>query len=171
MIVNIFGSSERIEEMEAEDLKSRLKSCDLSIGVNSFFKYYNCDYGCFLDISVLKRLVNNNLLYEKYISNLRFKGTLYNKKNIFYDVLPDSILSSGYYAIKGAIKLGAKKINLYGIMDGDYTKLANGDIKYYNCFKKGYNKISSKNYKNFNHDIENNFYSDVIIERPLRRAK
>jgi hypothetical protein len=168
-ILNVFGSSERILELERVEINSLLDS-DISIGVNHFpIHYPNVDYWALNDWKTFKYIRNNNYYNnQKIITNDRVLEHYRNDKywNIFKGLYIGGIIkNSAFLALDWAVH-NNYDVRLYGIMDGKYEKMANGTTRYLNIFTKSYHFFDVKQYEKFEDYIKKN-----NIKRPLLNAK
>lgn len=174
--INIFGSSERLEELGDKGIKRILALKSPSIGINMFInRYPEVDYFCFTDSCTLDKV---NYQGQKIITN-RFINNMYLKKDPKYNIecifepnhIPESIANSAFFAIWYAVKQGYKNIHLYGILDGDYIKLANGEYSYKHMYEKGTYTFQHKRYSQLLNIVETGYFGKANIVRPLLKEK
>ena len=172
--INIFGSSETLEEREKE-IRRILSLKSSSIGINQFpIKYPNVDYWIFSDEHTIKEIINLNaykgqrIITNRYIYNKYAKVLDWKFENPFEpNHIPDHIANSGWFAIWWAIVRGYTDMHLYGVLDGKYTRKPNGDMIFKNIFK-GDHIMKGKDYTKFISHIESGFNKRIKICQPLK---
>lgn len=172
--INIFGSSEKLLELEDVKILQILKSCE-SIGINNFGLKYPTDYILFSDTPIAE-IVANNGTEQKILTNY-FNYRWYFKDKPEFKVaghwepnsIEGSISNSAFYALWWAVKTGYTHINLYGIMDSDHYPIrANGSCRVQNIYSKNGETLFALNeVGTLKRLIENGFNNKVIINRPL----
>jgi hypothetical protein len=174
MKINIFGSSEKLEEMGAAKIARLLSSKTPSIGINHFPNHYpNVDCWLFVDGQMVERMdykgqkiITCEFVYNNYLE----KKPKYNVIDRFEpNNIQGSIGNSAFYAIWWAVKEGYTNINLYGILDGEYKQLANGNTAYKNIFS-GEHIFQDKKYQKFKEVVETGYYGKAKICRPLLKC-
>jgi hypothetical protein len=173
--INIFGSSEKLNELGEAAINRLLNLKTPSLGLNHFPLHYpNVDYWLFSDQSMVEKIQEQNAYKDqKIITNQHiYKNMLTNKgwevEEIFEpNDIQGSIGNSGWYACWWAIQKGFTHLYLYGILDGNYSELASGDTAYIDIFTEEKRFFQDKKYQKFKADVENNFGGVIKICRPL----
>ena len=127
-MINIFGTSEKINELGEAEINRLLNSDIPSIGINRFCEYYSkVDHICFVDTDMAERLtlgkyggqgiITCEHAYKHFFKNKpEFKiTTIFEPNNMQL-----SVGNSAFYALWWAVSQGYKEANLYGILDGNY---------------------------------------------------
>lgn len=122
--INIFGSSERINDLDINKLFLE----GPSIGVNKFTNFYKPTFKLFMDDKQCGNCVyklNNKQEYEPY---LKFTPNFLVEKDLF------GIYTIATYAIDFAIKQGYNEAVLYGILDGEYKEVDENNVELYHFY-------------------------------------
>lgn len=174
--INIFGTSEKVEELGAIKINRLLDLKSDSLGINQFpVEYPNVDYWLFNDQTIVEKIEEKHAYKGQKIITSRWANMVMKNKNWniheLYErnCIPNDVNNSGWLALWWAVKEGYTHLYLYGILDGDYRKAANGNVYYTNTFEE-VRCMPEKIYNRLLSDIETGFGGRAKICRPLLKS-
>lgn len=172
--INIFGTSEKLMEFGPRQITRLLNhKCD-SLGINSFtLKYPRVDYWLFSDQNMVEKIEESGVYDNQKIicsvwASWKINKTLgWNVHELFErNNIQNEVNNSGWLALWWAVKEGYTHANLYGVLDGEYRRAANGNVYYKNAIE-GERFIEGKLFDRFLKDVETGFNGRIKICRPL----
>jgi hypothetical protein len=174
--INIFGSSEKLLELEDVKILQLLKSSP-SIGINRFGLKYPTEYILFSDTPMAEDVFNSKTK-QKILTNY-FCYKYYFKNHPEYNVagywepnsIEGSIGNSSFFALWWCVQNKFTHVNLYGILDSDeYVTRANGKCIATNIYAPTQQTTFNDNQFNvLKNLIDTGFNGEILIKRPLLR--